>query len=68
MASGGKIPPRRSLHLAWTATPGVNFHSPENALLVEQSAALFEGLAERGVRHLAGTGTFIEYATSPEPW
>lgn len=59
--------PTMLVHLAWTARPGVNFTSPENGLLVGQSAALFQGLVERGVRHLAGTGTFIEYATSPDP-
>ena len=59
--------PTALVHLAWTARPGVNFTSPENELLVGQSAALFRGLAERGARHLTGTGTFIEYATSPDP-
>lgn len=59
--------PTALIHLAWIARPGVNFTSPENDLLVEQSAALFRGLAERGVGYLTGTGTFIEYATSPEP-
>lgn len=59
--------PEAVLHLAWTTTPGINFDSPENQILAAQSALLFQGLAERGVRHLAGTGTFIEYATSPVP-
>ncbi|RBP37335.1 nucleoside-diphosphate-sugar epimerase [Roseimicrobium gellanilyticum] len=59
--------PTALIHLAWIARPGVNFTSPENDLLVEQSAALFRGLVERGVRNLTGTGTFIEYATCPEP-
>ncbi|HSI62400.1 MAG TPA: NAD(P)-dependent oxidoreductase [Candidatus Saccharimonadia bacterium] len=59
--------PTTLLHLAWTARPGVNFTSPENEELITQSEALFTGLLDRGVRHLAGTGTFIEYATSPHP-
>lgn len=59
--------PTTLVHLAWTARPGVNFTSPENDLLVGQSAALFQGVVERGVRHVTGTGTFIEYATSPDP-
>ncbi len=32
-----------------------------------QSRQLVRGLAERGVRHFAGTGTCIEYAASSEP-
>lgn len=56
-----------ALHLAWIATPGVNFDSPDNGTLADWSDALFRGLAARGVGQLAGTGTFIEYAASTAP-
>ena len=59
--------PEAALHLAWIATPGVYLDSSENDVLVTQSQALFRGLAKRGVRYLAGTGTCIEYAASPDP-
>lgn len=59
--------PDAALHLAWIATPGTYLQSPENEVLVGQSEALFRGLAERGVAHIAGTGTCIEYAPSTAP-
>ena len=59
--------PETALHFAWIATPGIYLDSPENETLVEQSEAFFRGLSRRGVRHLAGTGTCIEYAPSSRP-
>lgn len=59
--------PDTLLHLAWITTPGVNFHSPLNSMFVEKSGETFLRLAELGVEHLAGTGTFIEYASSLTP-
>lgn len=56
-----------ALHLAWIATPGNYLNSPDNAVWVEQSEALFQGLARRGIRQIAGTGTCIEYAPSDLP-
>jgi dTDP-6-deoxy-L-talose 4-dehydrogenase (NAD+) len=66
-ASVAAFRPDAALHLAWAATPGSNFASPDNETLVHQSDALFRGLAARGVRQLAGTGTFVEYAASAAP-
>jgi dTDP-6-deoxy-L-talose 4-dehydrogenase (NAD+) len=62
-----RFAPETVLHLAWIATPGSHFHSPENQEFVRWSDALFRGLLKLGVRNLAGTGTFIEYATSERP-
>lgn len=59
--------PEAALHLAWIATPGVYLQSPENDVLVEQSTALFRGLAAQGVAHISGVGTCIEYASSDGP-
>jgi dTDP-6-deoxy-L-talose 4-dehydrogenase (NAD+) len=59
--------PEGALHLAWTATPGVYLTSPENRVLLEQSQVLIAGLFERGVGHVAGVGTCMEYAPSPAP-
>ncbi|WP_038172423.1 NAD(P)-dependent oxidoreductase [Verrucomicrobium sp. BvORR106] len=57
--------PEALVHLAWLVKPG-SVNSPENELLVAQSANLFEGAVEAGVTHIAGTGTCIEYAPSNE--
>ncbi len=59
--------PDAVLHLAWVATPGVYLTSPENEVWLEQSKAWFQSLRDIGVPHIAGTGTCIEYAASPEP-
>jgi len=62
-----RFDPDTVLHLAWIATPGSHFHSPENQEYARWSDTLFRGLLKLGVRRLAGTGTFIEYATSVQP-
>ncbi|OAI57039.1 hypothetical protein AYO49_03020 [Verrucomicrobiaceae bacterium SCGC AG-212-N21] len=62
-----RFAPGAVLHLAWVATPGVYLTSPENETLATQSEALFQQFAERGVPHLVGIGTCIEYAPSDEP-
>jgi len=59
--------PEAALHLAWIATPGIYLTSPDNAVFVEQSKAVLAGLMDRGVRHVAGVGTCIEYAPSTQP-
>ncbi len=59
--------PDAVLHLAWVATPGVYLTSPENEVWLEQSKTWFQSLRDIGVPHIAGTGTCIEYAASPEP-
>jgi len=59
--------PDAVLHSAWIATPGVYLEAPENEVLVRESQALFDGLIARGVKQVAGVGTCIEYAPSPQP-
>jgi dTDP-6-deoxy-L-talose 4-dehydrogenase (NAD+) len=59
--------PETAIHLAWIATPSIYLQSPENQQLVTESIALFQGLMDRGVSHLIGTGTCIEYAPSDAP-
>jgi len=59
--------PETAVHLAWVATPGNYLHSLENNLLLASSARLFQGLVDRGVCHVVGAGTSIEYAPSDLP-
>jgi dTDP-6-deoxy-L-talose 4-dehydrogenase (NAD+) len=56
--------PEACVHLAWIVTPKVWLDSPENEKLARWSTALFEGLADRGVRHLVAAGSASEYAPS----
>jgi len=58
--------PDAALHLAWIASPGSYLHAPENTAMAVDSAAMFRGLIDRGVGHLIGTGTCIEYAPRTE--
>lgn len=62
-----RFAPEAALHLAWLATPGVYLQSPLNDSLVSQSDQLFQGLIRSGAGFIAGTGTCIEYAPSPDP-
>lgn len=62
-----RFAPEALVHLAWIATPGQYLESPENAYFLDRSRALMEGLAARGVRHLVGVGSCIEYAPSTTP-
>lgn len=62
-----RFAPEAALHLAWIATPGVYLRSPLNAALLEQSKSMLEGLAQRGVAHLAVAGSCIEYAPGSAP-
>lgn len=59
--------PDAVLHLAWIATPGVYLQSPDNTVFLAQSQTMLRGLMDRGVKHIAGVGTCIEYAPSVEP-
>ena len=59
--------PDAALHLAWITTPGVYLQSPDNTGLLAQSQIMLRGLMDRGVKHIAGVGTCIEYAPSVEP-
>ncbi len=66
-AQVARFSPDAALHLAWIATPGVYLTSPDNEVWLEHSKVWFRRLQEMGVRHIAGAGTCIEYAASPEP-
>lgn len=59
--------PDTLLHLAWIVTPGAYLNAPENDSLIGESEELFRKCAELGVRHLAASGTCIEYAPTDEP-
>lgn len=62
-----RFAPDALLHLAWIVTPGAYLNSPENDALIGQSEDLFRKAMDLGVRHLAATGTCIEYAPSEQP-
>ncbi|RBP36665.1 nucleoside-diphosphate-sugar epimerase [Roseimicrobium gellanilyticum] len=62
-----RFAPDALLHLAWIVTPGAYLNAPENDSLIGESEQLFRKCAELGVRHLAASGTCIEYAPSDEP-
>lgn len=55
------VRPTHLLHLAWVATPGVYWTSPDNALWAEASAHLLRCFAERGGRRAVLAGTCAEY-------
>jgi dTDP-6-deoxy-L-talose 4-dehydrogenase (NAD+) len=59
--------PEAALHLAWLVTPGLWADPAQNQKLAWESENLFHGLAKRGVRHLAGTGTALEYEATTKP-
>jgi nucleoside-diphosphate-sugar epimerase len=55
------IQPTHLLHLAWVATPGVYWTSPDNPRWVEASLRLIEAFAAHGGQRVAVTGTCAEY-------
>ena len=55
------IRPRTIIHLAWCATPGVFWSSPENARWLERTQELAQAAADLGVRRLVVAGTCAEY-------
>lgn len=55
------IRPRTIIHLAWCATPGVFWSSPENTQWLERTRELGEAAADLGVRRLVVAGTCAEY-------
>src|SRR5688572_5202958 len=52
-----KLAPTHLLHLAWVATPGVYWSSPENLRWVESSLALLREFADSGGRRVVMSGT-----------
>jgi nucleoside-diphosphate-sugar epimerase len=55
------VRPTHLLHLAWIATPGVYWTSPENHTWVEASKHLLGVFAERGGKRAVVAGTCAEY-------
>jgi nucleoside-diphosphate-sugar epimerase len=55
------VRPTHLLHLAWIATPGVYWTSPENYRWVEASKHLLTAFAERGGQRAVVAGTCAEY-------
>ncbi|HVL16192.1 MAG TPA: NAD(P)-dependent oxidoreductase [Gemmata sp.] len=55
------VRPTHLLHLAWIATPGVYWSSPENHRWVEASKQLLTAFAESGGTRAVVTGTCAEY-------
>jgi nucleoside-diphosphate-sugar epimerase len=53
--------PSHLLHLAWFATPGEFWSSPENERWVEASASLFREFAAAGGERIVVAGTCAEY-------
>jgi nucleoside-diphosphate-sugar epimerase len=62
-----KFSPDALLHLAWIVTPGAYLNAPENDSLIGGSEQLFRKCLDLGVRHLAASGTCIEYAPTDQP-
>lgn len=56
-----KVRPTHLLHLAWIATPGVYWTSPDNTRWVKASLDLLEAFAEAGGKRAVLTGTCAEY-------
>ena len=56
-----KVRPQYLLHLAWMATPGVYWTSPENHHWVEASKELLEAFARNGGQRAVIAGTCAEY-------
>jgi nucleoside-diphosphate-sugar epimerase len=54
--------PSHTLHLAWTATPGKYWTSPDNELWAAASMRLLEELARAGARRLVCAGSCAEYS------
>lgn len=55
------VRPTHLLHLAWIATPGVYWTSPENERWVQASIDLLEAFAAVGGKRVVATGTCAEY-------
>ncbi len=63
------VRPSRLLHLAWIATPGSYWDSPENQTWAVQSQRLLEAFADQGGKRVVVTGSCAEYDwTSPPPY
>jgi nucleoside-diphosphate-sugar epimerase len=61
------VRPSRLLHLAWIATPGSYWDSPENEEWAEQSQRLLEAFADQGGTRVVVAGTCAEYDWTAHP-
>ena len=55
------IDPELTIHLAWTAEPGVYLHTPENVDHLAAGIRLANAVAEAGCPRFVGVGTNLEY-------
>jgi nucleoside-diphosphate-sugar epimerase len=62
-----RVRPSRLLHLAWIATPGSYWDSPENAAWVVHSQRLLDAFADQGGTRVAVAGTCAEYDWAMPP-
>lgn len=62
----GEIAPSHMLHLAWIATPGVFWRSPENLAWLAAGVRLVDAFFRRGGIRAVGVGTCAEYEWSAE--
>jgi nucleoside-diphosphate-sugar epimerase len=53
--------PELTIHLAWTAEPGVYLHTPENVDHLAAGIALATAVAQAGCPRFVGVGTNLEY-------
>lgn len=63
-AVGGAIAaivPELTIHLAWTAEPGVYLHTPDNVDHLAAGIQLANAVAEAGCKRFVGVGTNLEY-------
>ena len=56
------VKPTHLLHLAWCASPGNFWETPENLKWLKATMALFQAFAEHGGKRAVGVGTCAEYA------
>lgn len=53
--------PSHLLHLAWAATYGDYYHTPQNVLFLRDSLTLIDGFIRSGGQRVVGAGTSAEY-------
>lgn len=62
----GEVAPTHLLHLAWIATPGVFWGSPDNLAWLAAGVRLVDAFFRRGGVRAVGVGTCAEYEWSAE--
>jgi len=56
-----RVRPSHLVHLAWIATPGEFWESPENLTWLRTSISLIEAFHAAGGKHVVGSGSCAEY-------